>query len=103
MWGGVGYISSCSCIKCDLYIVNPNDFENVGAKKPKDMQFEARFDGITLHMAHRQSNIVFTQVSGFSVKGKTEAEVLSVTARYVQCVYVYSGTSLIWTSLHGAD
>ena len=84
--------------------VNPNDFENVGLKKEKEMNFDAQFEGITLRVAHGQLQVIHTKVSGrhgnsssdglcivltplllagFSVVGKDEAGALSPTARYV--------------------
>ena len=45
--------------------VNPKDFQNLGQKKKeKEMNFDARFDGITVHMVHEELHVIYTQVSG---------------------------------------
>ena len=54
-------IPSHTCCTC---AVNPNDFENVGQKKTKELHFDARFEGITLHVAHQGSEVAYAHVSG---------------------------------------
>ena len=45
--------------------VNPKDFENiVEKKKVKEMNFNAQFEGITLQLAHKTLQVIYTKVSG---------------------------------------
>ena len=48
------------------FAVNPKDFEDIGEKKKKakEMNFNAQFEGITLQLAHKKSQVIYTKVSG---------------------------------------
>jgi hypothetical protein len=61
--------------------INPNDFENIAEKKKgKEMNFNAQFEGITLQLAHKTLQVIYTNVSGFSVEGKDGVGALLLTA-----------------------
>ena len=52
-------------LQCDvLHAVNPNDYEDAGQKQPKELCFDAHFEGIEVHVAHEQVDIAYAQISG---------------------------------------